>query len=273
MIPNFSLLKYVLMARLLANCQYAGAQPNTPEIAPKVQSAIFARVQELRKILETKNWTALEKLFMSDLEWRGLNRAATCKKFQTIFKDISGPIAFGQLRLRQTSTQYVVTFFWRICDQTFPDSFHFKPTSQGVYFTGDTTRVFGDFYYSPRTQRLERFGVYLPPGYSGRQRYPIIINLLGASEAFSGWLRPVITRICDAEIRAGRVHPYIGISPQGKAGGLWLDWPDGSRLTETMILEELLPHLANIYPVFTTGRRRAIQGLSNGGYAAFSYAL
>jgi enterochelin esterase-like enzyme len=265
--------KYVLMTLLLANYQYAGAGQNTPEITPTVPAAIFARVQELRNILETKNWPALEKLFTADLEWRGLDRTATCKKFQTIFKDVSGPIAFEQLKLRQAHTHYVLTFLWRVHDQTLPDSFYFKSTRQGIYFTGDAARVFGDFYYSPRTARLERFGVYLPPGYHARQRYPVIINLLGASEAFSGWLRPVITRICDAEIRTGRVHPYIGISPQGKAGGLWLDWPDGSRPTETLILEELIPHLAKVYPVYATGQQRAIQGLSNGGYAAFSYAL
>ncbi|MBN1352442.1 hypothetical protein JXJ21_23795 [candidate division KSB1 bacterium] len=236
--------------------------------------AIMDFLTEYLKNLETKNWDALAQQIPDDFYYRGLKKIYTLKKLRLIFSEVTGTILSHKESIHENADgTYVLKFMMDVNGNSIPDSLFFRITTRGVQLAGNRCRAFGDIFFSKILNRLQRFGVYLPPGYDSQKKYPVIINLLGASEAFSGWIRPEITQICDKEIRSWRVNEFIGISPQGKRGGMWMNWNDTIHLTEDIILKELLPHIDAIYPTYATANKRAIQGISNGGYGAFSYAI
>ena len=116
--------------------------------------------------------------------------------------------------------------------------------------------------------------VYLPPGYveGGDKRYPLILLLhgLGGSDRdFVGAMS--VTGMLDHSIAQGRLSPVIAVMPDGD-NGYWSDWPDtrAEHRFESMVVRDLL---AWIPTRFATSTRRAIVGVSMGGWGALSMAL
>ncbi|MFQ5548626.1 MAG: alpha/beta hydrolase [Woeseia sp.] len=112
------------------------------------------------------------------------------------------------------------------------------------------------------------FYLYLPPGYeAGGRRYPVVYWLHGAyGRPYSA--TPVATRL-DAAIRAGDAVPMILVSCIDPTGlSMWVDSKDGRLPMETLIIEELIPHVDGNYRTIAERRGRAIEGFSMGGYGA-----
>jgi endo-1,4-beta-xylanase len=124
-------------------------------------------------------------------------------------------------------------------------------------------------FASARTGEDVGYYVYLPPGYDAEpeRRYPLLVWLHGAygrpHEA-----SPVITRL-DRAIREGAATPMIVVSVLDPTGlGMWTDSKDGRLPMETLIIDELIPHVDAAYRTIPDRAHRAIEGFSMGGYGA-----
>ena len=110
--------------------------------------------------------------------------------------------------------------------------------------------------------------IYLPPGYeSGDQRYPVVYWLHGAyGRPYSA--TPIVSRL-DRAIRAGDAREMIVVSCIDPTGlSMWSNSKDGRLPMETVIIDELIPHVDATYRTVATRDGRAIEGFSMGGYGA-----
>ena len=112
------------------------------------------------------------------------------------------------------------------------------------------------------------FYIYLPPGYeAGGKRYPVVYWFHGAfGRPYSA--TPVVRRL-DAAIRVGKAEEMIVVSCLDPTGlSMWTNSKDGRLPMETVIVEELVPHVDSSYRTVADRRGRAIEGFSMGGYGS-----
>ncbi|MFQ5983213.1 MAG: alpha/beta hydrolase [Woeseiaceae bacterium] len=112
------------------------------------------------------------------------------------------------------------------------------------------------------------FYIYLPPSYeSGTKRYPVLYWLHGSyGRPYNA--TPVVKRL-DAAIRAGTATEMIVVSCLDPSGlSMWTNSKDGRLPMETVIIEELIPHVDSVYRTIEDRKGRAIEGYSMGGYGA-----
>jgi len=110
--------------------------------------------------------------------------------------------------------------------------------------------------------------VYLPPGYeSGGRNYPVVYWFHGAfGRPYSA--TPVVKRL-DAAIRAGEAPEMIVVSCIDPTGlSMWTNSKDGHLPMETILTEELIPHIDASYRTISDRSGRGIEGFSMGGYGA-----
>ncbi|MCO8305335.1 alpha/beta hydrolase family protein [Streptomyces hygroscopicus] len=125
---------------------------------------------------------------------------------------------------------------------------------------------------SPALGREGHARVLLPTGYDRRphRRWPVLYLLHGCCDPGPGW--EAWTLNTDVEgITADT--PALIVSPEGGPVGFYSDWWNGGRYGrpawETFHLAELRPLLER---ALRANGRRAIAGLSMGGFGALSYA-
>jgi enterochelin esterase-like enzyme len=113
--------------------------------------------------------------------------------------------------------------------------------------------------------------VYLPPGYDvGDAHLPVIYNLHGAGGNEFHSFEDV--RCLHEGIVAGRWPPALVVLPNG--GWTWYkNSHDGRFPVETMIIDELLPHVDATYRTVAGRHGRAIEGYSMGGRGATRLAI
>ena len=110
--------------------------------------------------------------------------------------------------------------------------------------------------------------IYLPPGYrSGAKHYPVVYWLHGAyGRPYSA--TPVVKRL-DEAIRTGLAPEMIVVSCIDPTGlSMWTSSKDGRLPMETLIIEELIPHIDATWRTVANRQGRAIEGFSMGGYGA-----
>jgi acetyl esterase/lipase len=112
------------------------------------------------------------------------------------------------------------------------------------------------------------YALYRPPAYDAnpQQRYPVIYWLhgMGGDPRRGG----TFVRMLDEAIRAGIVPPAIAVLPNGGPAGFYCDWPGGQWPIETVIVEELIPHVDTAYRTISGREGRCIEGQSMGGFGA-----
>ena len=119
------------------------------------------------------------------------------------------------------------------------------------------------------------YRVYLPPCYQVQgKRYPLLIMLHGWVENSTAmnddqWVRLGLTAAADQGITAGTLAPLIIVMPDGNDVD---QGSDGSPYAH-VIATELLPEVVSHYCTWDDPARRAIGGLSRGGFWAFSTAF
>jgi S-formylglutathione hydrolase FrmB len=97
---------------------------------------------------------------------------------------------------------------------------------------------------------------------TAKRTWPVVYLLHGGSENYKSW-----TKNTDVEKLSSR-HGVIVVMPEGGSNGGYTDWLVGPQW-ETFHLTELRRLLETKY---RAGRRRAVAGLSTGGYGALIYA-
>ncbi|MGD8395887.1 MAG: alpha/beta hydrolase-fold protein [Candidatus Eiseniibacteriota bacterium] len=121
---------------------------------------------------------------------------------------------------------------------------------------------------------------YLPPGYDGARRYPVIYCLTGFTGTGRGllntspWTEGLHERL-DRLIAAGDVMPLIAVLPDCftlLGGSQYLNSAATGRY-EDYLLEEIVPHVDRRFATAARPGCRAVMGKSSGGYGAFMQAM
>jgi endo-1,4-beta-xylanase len=112
------------------------------------------------------------------------------------------------------------------------------------------------------------YALYRPPGYNDNPqgRYPVIYWLhgMGGDPRRGG----TFVRMLDEAIRAGIAPAAIAVLPNGGPAGFYCDWPVGRWPIETVIVDELIPHVDAAYRTVNGRDGRCIEGQSMGGFGA-----
>jgi enterochelin esterase-like enzyme len=111
--------------------------------------------------------------------------------------------------------------------------------------------------------------VFTPESYdtNKEQRFPVLYWLHGSGGSSPSSAAQVAQRYGEA-MRTGKIPPMILVFPNGLPMGMWCDWKDGSVKLETMVIQELIPHIDRSFRTLAKREGRIIEGFSMGGYGA-----
>jgi dipeptidyl aminopeptidase/acylaminoacyl peptidase len=112
--------------------------------------------------------------------------------------------------------------------------------------------------------------VYLPPEYDKDQtaRYPVLYYLHASGGTPRRGAAGIVPRM-DAAMRAGRVAPLIIVFPNGLRGAtMYCDSKDGKYPVESVLVQDLIPHVDATYRTVAAHHGRAVDGFSMGGFGS-----
>ncbi|RXK85505.1 alpha/beta hydrolase-fold protein [Filimonas effusa] len=137
--------------------------------------------------------------------------------------------------------------------------------------------------YASKTVGVTRRAlVYTPPGYSKKEKYPVLYLLHGIGGDEKEWLNGGSPHtILDNLYAEGKLAPMIVVLPNGRAmkddraiGNIMA--PDKVQAFATFeqdLLQDLIPFVEKKFPVYTNRENRAIAGLSMGGGQSLNFGL
>jgi enterochelin esterase-like enzyme len=124
-------------------------------------------------------------------------------------------------------------------------------------------------YHATAIAGTEHMAVYVPAGYDGHRRYPVIYALHGLPSDDTGYQRLDVESFGRAAEQAGR--PAIVVAPQGARTGdrdpEWHDWGPG-RDWESVVARGVVRVVDQDFRTIPDRDGRAIVGISAGGYGA-----
>ena len=112
------------------------------------------------------------------------------------------------------------------------------------------------------------FHIYAPPAYAADpdRRFPVVYWLHGSGGGVSGISR--LSSLVDEAVATGRVQPFLLVFVNGLRMGMYVDWANGRAPLETIIVQELRPHVDANWRTIATRNGRLLDGFSMGGYGA-----
>lgn len=117
-----------------------------------------------------------------------------------------------------------------------------------------------------------RYNIYLPPCYGvDGNAYPVLYLLAGNIHDEGKWAELGIDDAAESAISGGQAPPIIIVMPDG--GWIADNTSGGPGSYETLIRDELIPHIETTYCAWIDPAGRAIGGLSRGGYWALEIAF
>jgi enterochelin esterase-like enzyme len=128
-------------------------------------------------------------------------------------------------------------------------------------------------FYSEVQKEDVGYCIYLPPGYDpeAAKRYPVIYNLHGAGDnELHGFIE---MEVLDAGIREGRWPGMIVVLANGGMRTFFKNSYDGKFQSETLIIQDLIPHIDKTYATIAERKGRCIEGHSMGGRGATRLAM
>lgn len=125
--------------------------------------------------------------------------------------------------------------------------------------------------HSSSMNREVGYSIYLPPGYDGGNRlYPVVYWLHGRGGTEAD---VAAARVLDGAVDNGLVQPMVLVLANGGASSGFIDNPANGVMGETVILEELIPHIEETYRVSSDASGRGITGFEMGGGGAVRMAV
>ncbi|MFC1716855.1 alpha/beta fold hydrolase [Candidatus Poribacteria bacterium] len=116
--------------------------------------------------------------------------------------------------------------------------------------------------------------IYLPPGYEKdkQRRYPVLYWLHGSNGTQVGSAGAVMR--LDRAIRDENAPPMIIVLVNGLRGAtMYCDTKDGKWPLESVIINDLIPHIDATYRTTARREQRAVEGFSMGGFGAAHLGL
>jgi enterochelin esterase-like enzyme len=137
-------------------------------------------------------------------------------------------------------------------------------------------------YYSKSVGTHRNALVYLPPGFTNTQKYPVLYLLHGIGGDEFEWLHGGHPDIIFDNLYANhQMVPMIVVMPNGRAmaddraiGDIMA--PDKIRAFAQFkkdLLLDLIPYIQTVFPVLNDPSKRAIAGLSMGGGQSLNFGL
>jgi len=117
------------------------------------------------------------------------------------------------------------------------------------------------------------YNIFLPPGYEKSDiNYPVMywMHGSGGNESSDIWVAEHINRYYE---KNPQLKQMIVVFVNGFETSGYMNSFDGSLPIESVIINELIPHIDSTYKTTGTRSNRVIEGFSMGGYGAFLYAV
>ena len=136
-------------------------------------------------------------------------------------------------------------------------------------------------FFSKSMRREIGYGVYIPKNYNlnsnsttnGRERFPVIYWLHGKggdeSTGFNLRIPPMFHNV----IEGGKINPAIMVFPNCGNFSMFCDSYDNSIMGETILIKELIPLIDATFKTVDSGKGRALEGFSMGGFGAVKLAF
>jgi enterochelin esterase-like enzyme len=123
-------------------------------------------------------------------------------------------------------------------------------------------------FWSPAALATVSFHIYLPPEYETdpEARFPTLYWLHGSGSPIAG-IPPVRTRFANA-MAEGRIPPMLVVFPNGIGASMWCDSRDGRVPMESVVIDDLIPHVDANFRTIAGRRGRIVEGFSMGGAGA-----
>jgi putative membrane-bound dehydrogenase-like protein len=126
------------------------------------------------------------------------------------------------------------------------------------------------FFHSKSTNTERRAFVYTPPDYdqSAEKRYPVLYLQHGYGENEYGWgAQGHAGRIMDNLIAEGKTKPFIIVMTYGMTNDIRMGGISEFKIEpfQTVLIEELIPHVDASFRTLADQPNRAMAGLSMGG--------
>lgn len=147
------------------------------------------------------------------------------------------------------------------------------PSHEWVTEPANTTLATREILQSAALGEAVSFHVYLPPNYDEDPdaRFPVLYWLHGSGAGIMGI--PPLCNLWNNAIVAENIPPMIVVFPNGLPTGMWCDSKDGTTPMESILIEDLIPHVDANYQTIPQREGRLIEGFSMGGYGAARLGL
>ena len=142
------------------------------------------------------------------------------------------------------------------------------PPVEWVTRAVEAPRVSFRTFQSAAAATTVSYHLYTPAAYEREpgRRFPVVYWLHGSGGGLAGI--PALARLFDQAIEAGRTPPCLVVLVNGLPMGMYVDWANGAAPVETVIVEELVPHIDATLRTIASRRGRLLDGFSMGGYGA-----
>lgn len=121
------------------------------------------------------------------------------------------------------------------------------------------------------------YGVFLPKDYGDEKqketRWPLAIWLHGMFEDHDRFLQRGGAEVLDGMIGEGKIPPLVFVCADGDRSSFWTNAKTKDSNYEDLVTKDLIAHLDATFRLSTDREKRALMGVSMGGYGALKIAF
>ncbi|HEY4902606.1 MAG TPA: alpha/beta hydrolase family protein [Candidatus Sulfotelmatobacter sp.] len=127
-------------------------------------------------------------------------------------------------------------------------------------------------------KQVVHYCVYLPEGYDGAAktpgtaRYPVLYFLHGLGDNEQTLFNSGGWTLLDEMRHQHKIGNFLIVAPEGRRS-FYINSADGSVRYSDFFLREFIPHIEGKYRTGASREKRAISGISMGGYGALRFAF
>jgi enterochelin esterase-like enzyme len=149
------------------------------------------------------------------------------------------------------------------------------PAKDWVTATAQTAQVQFQLFRSPTLGRPVSFHVMLPPSYAAQpnRRYPVLYWLHGSGPGAGVEGIPPLANFFSNAMVTARMPQALVVFPNGLSYSMWCNNKDGTIPMETMVIDELIPHVDRTFRTIASRTGRIVEGFSMGGHGAGRYGF